>query len=245
MSELSSHIGVISRHRPGLRERKKQQTRTRIIDVALRLCDDQGFDATTVEQIADAADVSPRTVNRYFDSKEAIVIAPIEGWGQALADQLRAQPITGDEMQALLGAFMAVVDQIIDSDTPVPFRWFQQMQRISRDSVAVRALSMESAETKTRAMTEVLAERLRLPQDHMTVRIIAATWHGIVRIGMECEFDDESEFPDCTTATTAHQLAENVLAAFGEFRRVCCGTAMTIPPVNAENLLANATNPTA
>ncbi|MFE3702101.1 TetR/AcrR family transcriptional regulator, partial [Nocardia tengchongensis] len=112
MSELSSHIGVISRHRPGLRERKKQQTRTRIIDVALRLCDDQGFDATTVEQIADAADVSPRTVNRYFDSKEAIVIAPIEGWGQALADQLRAQPITGDEIEGGGGAVIARVGPI-------------------------------------------------------------------------------------------------------------------------------------
>ncbi|MEC3954883.1 TetR family transcriptional regulator [Nocardia sp. CDC153] len=236
MSELSSHIGVISRHRPGvhadrpgLRERKKQQTRTRIIDVALKLCDEQGFDATTVEQIADAADVSPRTVNRYFDSKEAIVIAPIEGWGQALADALRAQPVTGDEMEALLAAFLAVVDQIIESDAPVPFRWFQQMQRISRDSVAVRALSMESADTKTRAMTEVLAERLQLPEDHLTVRLIAATWHGIVRVGMECEFDSDSEFPDCTTAMTARSLADNVLAAFHEFRRVCCGSTVASP----------------
>ncbi|MGW4353386.1 TetR/AcrR family transcriptional regulator [Nocardia sp. NPDC004582] len=244
MSELSSHIGVISRHRPGLRERKKQQTRARIIDVALRLCDEQGFDATTVEQIADAADVSPRTVNRYFDSKEAIVIAPIESWGQALADQLRAQPISGDEMEALLGAFLAVVDQIIDSDAPVPFRWFQQMQRISRDSVAVRALSMESADTKTRAVSEVLAERLRLPEDHLTVRLIATTWHGIVRVGMECEFDDGDEFADCTTVTTARVLADSVQAAFSEFRRVCCGATTTFPPVNGENTAVNATNPT-
>ncbi|MEU1429181.1 TetR family transcriptional regulator [Nocardia sp. NPDC005746] len=244
MSELSSHIGVISRHRPGLRERKKQQTRTRIIDVALRLCDEQGFDATTVEQIADAADVSPRTVNRYFESKEAIVIAPIEGWGQALADQLRAQPITGDEMQALFGAFLAVVDQIIDSDTPVPFRWFQQMQRITRDSVAVRAVSMESADTKTRAVSAVLAERLRLPEDHLTVRLIATTWHGIVRVGMECE-TDEDEFPGCTTATSARMLADSVQAAFDEFRRVCCGAATVFPPVNGGNPTKNATNPTA
>ncbi|AYF75088.1 TetR family transcriptional regulator [Nocardia yunnanensis] len=236
MSELSSHIGVISRHRPGahehrpgLRERKKQQTRDRIIDVALRLCDEQGFDATTVEQIADAADVSPRTVNRYFDSKEAIVIAPIEGMGQVLAEALRAQPITGDELQALLDAFLSVVNRIIEADAPVPFRWFQQMQRISRDSVAVRALSMESADTKTRAMTTVLAERLRLSEDHLTVRLIAATWHGIVRVGMECEFDDESEFPDCTTAATAQALADSVLAAFTEFRRVCCGSTVASP----------------
>ncbi|MGW4245032.1 TetR/AcrR family transcriptional regulator [Nocardia sp. NPDC004722] len=229
MSELSSHIGVVMRHRPGLRERKKQQTRDRIIDVALRLCDEQGFDATTVEQIADAADVSPRTVNRYFDSKEAIVIAPIEGWGQAIADALREQPVTGDEMQSLLDAFLAVVDQVIESDAPVPFRWFQQMQRISSNSVAVRALSMESADTKTRAMTEVLAERLQLPEDHLTVRLIAGTWHSIVRVGMECEFEAESDFAGCAAPATARKLADNVLAAFREFRRVCCGSAVASP----------------
>ncbi|MFE3188573.1 TetR/AcrR family transcriptional regulator [Nocardia sp. NPDC059240] len=229
MSELSSHIGVVMRHRPGLRERKKQQTRDRIIDVALRLCDEQGFDATTVEQIADEADVSPRTVNRYFDSKEAIVIAPIEGFGYALADALRVQPVTGDEMQALLDAFLAVVDQIIESDAPVPFRWFQQMQRITRDSVAVRALSMESADTKTRAMTEVLAQRLQLPEEHLTVRLIAGTWHSIVRVGMECEFEAESDFAGCTAPATARLLADNVQAAFHEFRRVCCGSGVASP----------------
>ncbi|MFI1915183.1 TetR/AcrR family transcriptional regulator [Nocardia sp. NPDC020380] len=229
MSANLSSAGLLHRRSSGLRERKKQQTRTRIIDVALQLCDEQGFDATTVEQIADAADVSPRTVNRYFDSKEAIVIAPIEGWGQALADELRAQPDSGDEMEALFAAFLVIVDRVIEADEPVPFRWFQQMQRISRDSTAVRALSMESADTKTRAMTEVLAERLHLPQDHLTVRIIAATWHGIVRVGMECEFDAESEFPDCTTASTARMLADNVRAAYNEFRRCCCKSNVASP----------------
>ncbi|UGT39554.1 TetR/AcrR family transcriptional regulator [Nocardia yamanashiensis] len=215
--------------RPGLRERKKQQTRTRIIDVALNLCDTQGFDATTVEQIAAEADVSPRTVNRYFASKEDIVIAPIEDWGQALAEQLRAQPVTGNELQALLDAFLLVVEQILGGDNPVPFRWFQQMQRVTRDNVAVRAQSLEAADTKTRAMAEVLAERLRTTPDAAPVRMIAATWHSIVRVGMECEFDADSEFPDCTTAGSARQLADNVQAAYDEFVRVCATPTVASP----------------
>ncbi|WP_330183265.1 TetR/AcrR family transcriptional regulator [Nocardia sp. NBC_01503] len=219
MSESSMHADLLERHRPGLRERKKQQTRTRIIDVALRLCDAQGFDATTVEQIADAADVSPRTINRYFDSKEAIVIAPIEEVGIALAEQLRAQPITGNELQSLLNAFKAFVEQVIDSDNPVPFRWFQQMQRVTQTSPTVRAQSLQSADSKTRAMTAVLAERLRTDPNSMQVQVIASTWHAIARIGMECESD--ATLPGCSAPASAQDLITNVVAAFDEFTRSC------------------------
>lgn len=59
----------------GLRERKKLQTRQTIQDVALRMFAEQGFAATTIPQIAEAADVSPRTVSSYFPSKEDLVFA--------------------------------------------------------------------------------------------------------------------------------------------------------------------------
>ncbi len=57
----------------GLRERKKQQTRELIVRVALDLFVKQGFAATTIPEIADAADVSPRTVSSYFPAKEDLV----------------------------------------------------------------------------------------------------------------------------------------------------------------------------
>ena len=57
------------------RERKKRETRQRLLSAALRLFRDQGYDATTVEQIADAADVAKGTFFNYFETKEAILPA--------------------------------------------------------------------------------------------------------------------------------------------------------------------------
>lgn len=60
---------------PGLRERKKQQTRQAIHEAAFRLIDEQGLEATTIEQICGAADVSTRTFFNYFPSKAAAALA--------------------------------------------------------------------------------------------------------------------------------------------------------------------------
>ncbi|WP_019932936.1 TetR/AcrR family transcriptional regulator [Nocardia sp. BMG111209] len=202
--------------RAGLRERKKEQTRRRIIEVALQLCDSQGFEATTVEQIADAADVSPRTVNRYFELKEDIILAPTEEWGRRVAVELRNQPITGNELLALRNAHL-VVAELSTTDETLPFSWFQQMQRIMRASAAVRSRSMDFIDTKTAELNAALGERLGLDADSLTVRLIAATWHAVIRTGMECD----SALAECPPAAAPDLMVRAVQAAYDEFQRVC------------------------
>ncbi|MFI5777275.1 TetR/AcrR family transcriptional regulator [Nocardia sp. NPDC051570] len=201
---------------PGLRERKKQQTRRRIIEVALRMCDAHGFDATTVEQIADAADVSPRTVNRYFELKEDIVLAPLVDFAKLIGDELRKQPVTGNELQALFDTYLAVTNASIAGQT-LPFEWFQHMQRIMRTSPTVRARSMDIADTKTIEIHSALAERIGADPDSMTVRLIAGTWNAIMRTGIECD----ATLPDRDPMDSAHAAICAVRGAFDEFVQRC------------------------
>lgn len=76
----------------GLRERKKQATRAAIHDAAMRLFAEHGFAATTVDRIAEAADVSRATVFTYFPTKEDIVFGDAPQALDALAGALRERP---------------------------------------------------------------------------------------------------------------------------------------------------------
>lgn len=208
---------------PGLRERKKQQTRLRIIEIGLNLCDTQGFDATTVEQIANAADVSPRTINRYFDSKEDIVLGPVQDFGQAIAEALRRLPVTDNELESLLAAFLQVIDRAVSDPGggPVSFRQFQQMQRIVRSSPAVSARSIEHADNKNIAIAAVVAERLGTTPCAVPVRLILGSWQLIGHVAMECG-ESMFDYDDLHDAATAGR--NSFCAAFDEFVRVCGGT---------------------
>ena len=85
----------------GLRERKKQQTRAKIVAVALRLFAKNGYQQTTIAQIAEAADVSPRTVSTYFPAKEEIVFDISAESRERLATRIRSRPESQDTMDAL------------------------------------------------------------------------------------------------------------------------------------------------
>ena len=78
--------------RPGLRERKKQETRETIARVALRLFAEQGYERTTLAEIADAANVSKRTIFAYFESKEDILFCDEPVFVEQLKQTLNQRP---------------------------------------------------------------------------------------------------------------------------------------------------------
>jgi AcrR family transcriptional regulator len=86
---------------PGLRERKKQKTRDTIIRVALELFAERGYEQTTIAEIAEAAEVSPRTIFAYFPSKEDIVFCDFPAIQERLAQALRERPEGATALDAL------------------------------------------------------------------------------------------------------------------------------------------------
>ena len=74
---------------PGLRERKKEQTRRLIADTARRLFAERGFDAVTVAEVARAADVAEKTVFNYFATKEDLFYSGMEAFEEQLLDAIR------------------------------------------------------------------------------------------------------------------------------------------------------------
>ena len=89
--------------RPGLRERKKQQTRETIARVALELFAERGYDHTTLAEIADAADVSTRTIFAYFQSKEDILFCDEPAFFEELKQTLEQRPSGATTIDALRG----------------------------------------------------------------------------------------------------------------------------------------------
>jgi AcrR family transcriptional regulator len=93
----------------GLRERKKQQTRDRIAREALKLFAERGYDETTLAEIADAADVAPRTIFAYFQSKEDIVLCKESTFLDTLKTKLDERPPDTTTVDALR-AFLSTIE---------------------------------------------------------------------------------------------------------------------------------------
>ena len=101
---------------PGLRERKKQKTRWAIQDHAMRLFAEQGYEATTVDQIAAAAEISPSTFFRYFKTKEDVVVQ--DEYDAVITDGLRDLDPAGPPMTAIrtvMGAALRGMDDTASS----------------------------------------------------------------------------------------------------------------------------------
>ena len=87
----------------GLRERKKERTREQIVGAAMRLFAERGFDGTTITDIAEAAEISPRTFFGYFPAKEDVVFHDAEATLESFAARLRDRAEDEDPFDALRG----------------------------------------------------------------------------------------------------------------------------------------------
>ena len=163
--------------RPPLRERKKQRTRAEIIEAATRLFLDKGFDNTTVEEIAEAAEVSRSTFFRYFPAKELTVFPH----NQARVEQFRQeylQRVPGESAFVALCRAVAAMARIFQDA-----REEQLIQtRIVRASPFLLGRRFQIEEAWEDSLAEGIRDRLGddAQVDHQA-RMVAAALLGMVR----------------------------------------------------------------
>jgi AcrR family transcriptional regulator len=154
--------------RPGLRERKKQQTRERVRREAYRLFTEQGYEATTIDQIAEAAEISPSTFFRYFPTKEDVVIQ--DEYDPALAEALRSRPAGEPIIDAILHALKGPLGKLLEQDREE----LLLRTRISFTDPAIRARAVAEQERSEQALAAVIAERSGRKAGDLDVKCAAA-----------------------------------------------------------------------
>jgi AcrR family transcriptional regulator len=154
----------------GLRERKKVRTRAQLTDAAIRLFTERGFDATTVEDITEEVEVSPRTFFRYFDSKEAVVVRLFDDTGLELRAMLAARPAEEPPFTAVRAALGWLVQRYTAHADRV-----LALKRLAADTPAIRAALLDKHARWEHWMTDELAARLGVDPDRdPRPRLVAA-----------------------------------------------------------------------
>lgn len=181
--------------RPGLRERKKARTRATIQACALRLFREQGYDATTIEQIIDAADVRETTFFRYFPTKEDVVLD--DGYDPLLIEAFQAQPPEMPPLQALRAAFAATFNGLTARQQA------EQNERISLILTVprLRAAMLDQISQAMQLIARAMAERAGRRPDDFTARTIAGAVVGAAMAVSTAVTDD----PDADLATLIDQ----------------------------------------
>ncbi|MFC7017640.1 TetR/AcrR family transcriptional regulator [Streptomyces viridiviolaceus] len=167
MTAARSPLSPADRPQLGLRERKKIKTREAIRTATYGLIQEQGYDATTVEQIADRAEVSPSTVFRYFPTKEDIVLT--DAYDPVMAAELAARP--GDEPWpvSLRHVLRKAIGVGIGEEPEVT----RLRTRLMAEVPAVRSRMLESMSATGRLLAHAIAERTGLDPDGLEVRVLS------------------------------------------------------------------------
>lgn len=188
-----------------------------LIDAAVQLCDQQGYDKTTVEQIAAAADVSPRTFSRYFATKDAVVLALIDEFSDAIAIQLKRQPPHLTDLQAMVQAYI----DTIAASTSAPPGGFTMHRAITTSRIVMSSpnLRLASIAFRRHPVVEAIAERMKVGLDDPRVRLVVAVWSSILLTA----FDDFGPRTDWQQVTIDVMVAR-VNETYKLFNEVCSVT---------------------
>jgi AcrR family transcriptional regulator len=171
---MTQMLGTAAGQPAGLRERKKARTRAAIREHALRLIREQGYQATTVEQIAAAAEVSPSTFFRYFPTKEDVV----------LQDNNEALMIEAFERQppelGLVAAARVATREMQEAFGEAHWAEMRQTTELAVTVPEIRARMLDDIARTITMMAEAMAKRTGLSPDDLRVRTVSGAIFGVI-----------------------------------------------------------------
>ena len=172
MTAARSPLSPADRPGLGLRERKKIKTREAIRSATYALIKEQGYDATTIEQIAERAEVSPSTVFRYFPTKEDIVLT--DEYDPLMVEELRARPAGEPWMDSLRHIMQKAIELTAAEDPEM----IKMRAHLGVQVPAVRSRMFESMSETGRMLCGAIADHFGLAPDDLRVRVYAMSLIG-------------------------------------------------------------------
>ncbi len=182
-----------------LQEAKHELVREAIRHAALDLFTLNGFDATTVEEIAEAAGVSRRSFFRYFSSKSDLVAQQITAYGEALAEAISAVPRTYSPLEVIRDVVLRISAQAAQ------YPRSRQIMQIVRASAAAREAQISRRGEVEDRVAQAFAERFGVAPNETTPTLLASLVLSIMDVTVRVWFDQPDD------ANVSH-IAEQVIA---------------------------------
>jgi AcrR family transcriptional regulator len=167
-----------------LRERKKRRTREALLRAALELFTTQGYEQTTVDEIAAACEVSQRTFFRYFAGKEDAAFAVQDMTEARFVAAVRERPAGEAPMEALRQAVLQGWDAIRETvESAVPVELYLRMYRTIESTPALLAAHLRRSAATEETIARLLAEREGVDVDaDPRPRLAVAVFGGVMRV---------------------------------------------------------------
>jgi len=159
----------------GLRERKKIRRRDEIVRAAVWLFAEQGYDETTIADIAEMAEVAPRTVLTYFATKEDIAMAPVVEIAQGLVTAIRMR----SDNQTILDIFGTWMRGELLGSKATPSN-LDLLRRMFEKNPRLNALQSASTAAAMTEVTQIIGEDLGRPHDDGAAGIVVAAMVGVL-----------------------------------------------------------------
>jgi AcrR family transcriptional regulator len=173
----------------GRRGRKRAETHARIQVEAIRLFLERGFDATTLDDIAGAADVSRRSLFHYFASKEEIVFSTKADFPHLIAEAIGRRPADEPLLDMVEKALIDLAERHLSDQA-------RDLARLIQETPALRAGDQAKYETVERVLARALADRKGLPDTDIDCRVTAAAAIGILKLSTRAWLAGEDVGPD-------------------------------------------------